>query len=225
MSRYVNKNASISISDSECWSKHELCLSPSISPRPEEPYTSSWALVTVNSSWITSGWCSSHDAVYLTLTYYCSNWELFQSCYFLIKDYWKDVIFKQVSKLLSQNDLLYPNQPSFKSSHSTEMTLLSVTVTLRAAWAAAQSSVLILLDLSTASDTVKHAAIHTLWYGHLGQSLFLDWIISHWGFFQCAMARTCIHISLPPHRGAPGFSASIPNLYNILYLFGSDFTV
>src|SRR4029434_10741152 len=44
----------------------------------------------------------------------------------------------------------------FKSGHSTETALLSVTEALKTARAAAQSSALVLLDLSAAFDTVNH---------------------------------------------------------------------
>uniref|UniRef100_A0A8C1RDE1 Reverse transcriptase domain-containing protein n=1 Tax=Cyprinus carpio TaxID=7962 RepID=A0A8C1RDE1_CYPCA len=57
---------------------------------------------------------------------------------------------------LVQNNLLDSNQSGFKSGHSAETALLSVTEALRLARAASKSSVLILLDLSAAFDTVNH---------------------------------------------------------------------
>jgi len=48
------------------------------------------------------------------------------------------------------------NKSGFKSGHSTETVLLSVIEALRMARAAYKSSVLILLDLSAAFDTVNH---------------------------------------------------------------------
>ena len=62
---------------------------------------------------------------------------------------------KQVTEFLSRNNLLDPNQSGFKSGHSTETALLSVTEALKTDRAAAQSSALILLDLSAAFDTVS----------------------------------------------------------------------
>ncbi len=66
------------------------------------------------------------------------------------------VVFNQLSLFLAQSNLLNNNQSGFKSGHSTETALLSVTEALRLARAASKSSVLILLDLSAAFDTVNH---------------------------------------------------------------------
>ncbi|XDV14498.1 hypothetical protein PO909_014740 [Leuciscus waleckii] len=65
-------------------------------------------------------------------------------------------VFNQVTSFLSQNNQLDVNQSGFKKGHSTETALLSVTEALRIAKAASKSSVLILLDLSAAFDTVNH---------------------------------------------------------------------
>ncbi len=61
-----------------------------------------------------------------------------------------------MSSFLSQNNQLDNNQSGFKSGPSTETALLSVTEALRSARAESKSSVLILLDLSAAFDTVNH---------------------------------------------------------------------
>ncbi len=66
------------------------------------------------------------------------------------------VVFNQVSLFISQNNKLDAKQSGFRSGHSTETALLSVNEALRIAKADSKSSVLILLDLSAAFDTVNH---------------------------------------------------------------------
>ncbi len=65
------------------------------------------------------------------------------------------VVFNQVSLFLSQNNKLDAKQSGFRSGLSTETALLSVTESLRIAKADSKSSVLILLDMSAAFDTVN----------------------------------------------------------------------
>ncbi len=65
-------------------------------------------------------------------------------------------IYANISIFLSQNNKLDAKQSGFRSGHSTETALLSVTEALRIAKADSKSSVLILLDLSAAFDTVNH---------------------------------------------------------------------
>ena len=55
-----------------------------------------------------------------------------------------------------EHNLLDPHQSGFKIAHSTETALLAVTESLRANRASSLSSVLIILDLSAAFDTVNH---------------------------------------------------------------------
>ncbi|KAK3545134.1 hypothetical protein QTP70_001419 [Hemibagrus guttatus] len=69
------------------------------------------------------------------------------------------VVCNQLSDYLMQNNLHDPNQSGFKAAHSTETALLAVTEKLHSARSAKLSSVLILLDLSAAFDTVNHKTL------------------------------------------------------------------
>ena len=65
-------------------------------------------------------------------------------------------IFNQPPSYLHHNNLLDPHQSGFKAGLSTDTTLLAVSEQLHTARAVSLSSVLILLDLSAAFDTVNH---------------------------------------------------------------------
>ncbi len=70
--------------------------------------------------------------------------------------HYQRVVFNQVSLFLSQNNKLDAKLSGFRSGHSTETALLSVTEALQIAKANSKSSVLVLLDLSAAFDTINH---------------------------------------------------------------------
>ncbi len=65
-------------------------------------------------------------------------------------------MFNQVSSFLTQNNLLDSIQSGFRRGHSTETALLSVVKALRLVRADSKSSILILLDLFAAFNTVNH---------------------------------------------------------------------
>ncbi len=88
------------------------------------------------------------------------------------------VVFNQVSAFLTQNNLLDNNQSGFRSGHLTETTLLSVVEALRLARAASKSSLLILLDLSAASDTVNHQILLSTLLGKGISGTSLQWFES-----------------------------------------------
>ncbi|XP_072530520.1 uncharacterized protein, partial [Salminus brasiliensis] len=74
-------------------------------------------------------------------------------------------VYNQLSLFLTLNNLQDPNQSGFKAAHSTETALIAVTEKLHAAKAARLSSVLILLDLSAAFDTVDHKILLSILAG------------------------------------------------------------
>ncbi len=88
-------------------------------------------------------------------TYLLENYRPVSLLPFIAKTI-KQIVFNQVSLFLSQNSKLDANQSGFRSGHSTETALLSVTEALRIAKADSKSSALILLDLSATFDTVNH---------------------------------------------------------------------
>ncbi len=81
-------------------------------------------------------------------------------------------MFNQDSAFLTQNNLLDSNPSGFRNWHSTETALLSVVEALRLEEAASKSSVHILLDLSTAFDTVN-----PIEKGHLRDCTPVVWVL------------------------------------------------
>ncbi|XP_030266511.1 uncharacterized protein LOC115577759 isoform X2 [Sparus aurata] len=75
--------------------------------------------------------------------------------------------------------LLDSNQSGFRTAHSTEMALLTVVKSLRAARALSHSSVLILLDLSSPFDKINHQILLSA-LAELGNAdSALTWFISY----------------------------------------------
>ena len=87
------------------------------------------------------------------------------------------------SRLLTHvelNDLSNPNQSAYKKNHSTETTLLKITNDISTNMEKKRVTVLTLLDLSAAFNTIDHAALLKLlssWFGISG--IALDWIQSY----------------------------------------------
>ncbi|XP_076828542.1 uncharacterized protein LOC143474815 [Brachyhypopomus gauderio] len=80
------------------------------------------------------------------------------------------------------NLLQDPNQSGFKPAHSTETALIAVTEKLQTARASKLSSVLILLDLSAAFDTVNHKIL-------LSVLADLGIVGSAWKWFESYLER------------------------------------
>ncbi|KAK3517289.1 hypothetical protein QTP70_002930 [Hemibagrus guttatus] len=96
------------------------------------------------------------------------------------------VVCNQLSDYLMQNNLHDPNQSGFKAAHSTETALLAVTEKLHAARSAKLSSVLILLDLSVAFDTVNHKTLLSTFrsFGNLWNSRGMVCFLPGWSLIS-----------------------------------------
>ncbi len=115
------------------------------------------------------------------------------------------VVFNQVSWFLSQNDKLDAKQSGFRSGHSTETALLSVTEALQIAKADSKSPVLILLDLSAAFDTVNHQILLST-LSSLGiTGITLRWFESYLTARSFRVAWGGIQSTSTGHWGSSGF--------------------
>ncbi|KAJ8016190.1 hypothetical protein DPEC_G00004620 [Dallia pectoralis] len=126
------------------------------------------------------------------------------------------VVTDQLSSYLSQNNLLDPNQSGFKTGHSTETALLCVTEALCKAQANCLSSVLILLDLSAAFDTVNHqillSTLSDLGISGAVHSWFSSYLSDH--FYQVVWRGSPSNMQ-PLVTGVPQGSVLGPLLFSL----------
>ena len=90
------------------------------------------------------------------------------------------IVAFQLIDYVKQNNLYEPLQSAYKDGHSTETALLCVMQDLLMAKETQHVSILIMLDLSAAFDTIDHSLLLsrlTEWFGFAGK--YLDWVSSY----------------------------------------------
>ena len=90
------------------------------------------------------------------------------------------VVAKQLNEFISHEGLLNVNQSAYKSSHSTETTLLKIQNDIALSVDSGKAVALTLLDLSAAFDTIDHSLLYDClhdWFGLDGT--VLSWIKSY----------------------------------------------
>ncbi len=90
------------------------------------------------------------------------------------------VVAGQLQQYLSINNILEPFQSGFRSGHSTETALIRVTNDLLISADKGACSILLLLDITAAFDTISHAVLLERLHTLLGISgIALEWFKSY----------------------------------------------
>ena len=90
------------------------------------------------------------------------------------------VVLDQLFKYLNQNGLLSPNQSAYRPGHSTETTLIKVTNDILRALDQGDVTILTLLDLSAAFDTIDYNILFDILHNEFNLSgIVLSWFKSY----------------------------------------------
>ena len=127
------------------------------------------------------------------------------------------VVLKQMKEYLNANNLFEQNQSAYREFHSTETALLKITNDILLSCDAGDMSILTLLDLSAAFDTIDHSVLcHTLSekFGFCGN--VLAWFQSYLcGRSQCVMLNGKTSDFVDLKFGVPQGSVLGPVLYTL----------
>lgn len=136
------------------------------------------------------------------------------------------VVLKRLDSHLSKNDLHCPEQFAYKKNHSTESLLIKLTNDILIAADEKSATVVMLLDLSAAFDTVDHDVILKILNNEIGiKGNALSWFTSFLkGRCQCIRLGKTLSEVILIKFGVPQGSVLGPVLFN-LYLRSIYLTV
>ena len=130
------------------------------------------------------------------------------------------LVFNQLTTFLNSNTKLEMFQSGFRRHHSTETALLKVVNDIRTNLDSKKPSVLVLLDLSAAFDTVDHQILLDRLSEHVGLSgIVFQWFTSYLcrrNFFVCMDGQSSKHYEVT--CGVPQGSVLGPLLFNLYML-------
>ena len=126
-------------------------------------------------------------------------------------------IAKRIRSHLGSNDLLNRYQSAYRPMHSTETALLKVQNYLLGNLDEGKTTVLVLLDLSAAFDTLDHSGVISLlenWYGISGNALrrFASYLMD---LQQMVKVKKCVGEPSQTKYGAPQGSVLGPLLFRL----------